>query len=271
MKYIQDEKSFAILIQDHNGEDIVLWKTDVINDTSFRMQDEPANWVILKSSEGYIPVLLGDDFFMFFKTVPDLSELEPEPIVFFSEKDKRMYFQDGKLKIETSLNETVKEAVVCRALDKGEIPEQNIISTIILNDKNSASAYEITQHFSDSNDCSHVTDYYNSDLEHTDTLFFHNKKGRIRFTPYNINKWNEYLYKDFLDLNISEKQYVRKTLDNLYVMQSYMSPNIKKAFLIIGVLGACFGIKACSQREKIAEQDKTPAIEYVFNNQHNHQ
>ncbi|MBR5130136.1 MAG: hypothetical protein IKV03_02805 [Alphaproteobacteria bacterium] len=258
MKYINQNDIFSIHTTNTNNQDITLWEIQ----TPLRIMHEKkgeASHVIIQTQEGYIPLILANDWFIIFAPTEQILKLHiTEPLVFFDEKQHIAFKKDDIFQIETNVKSLSKYMPEYSPL--AILTLENMTSTICLNDKYKAISYTKDLHMPDLANSSHVSEYYNTDLDTTDQIFHHKKLGRVRIQCFNVNKWNEYRYIEYLDKDISQIQY-EKPLPRLI----YETPRWAKGVGIVLLTGlAALTINKCQNNEQT--KPKTPQAVQIISN-----
>ena len=262
MKYINQNDTFSIHTTDDNNQDITLWEIQ----TPLRIIQEEekkgeASHIIIQTQEGYIPLILSNDWFIICAPAEQILKLHTtEPLVFFDEKQHTVFKKDGILQIETNVKSLSKYMPEYSPL--AILTLENMSSTICLNDKYKAMSYTKDIHMPDHANSSHVSEYYNTDLDTTDQIFHHKKSGRVRIQCFNINKWDEYRYIEYLDKDITQIQYQKSLARFLY--ETSICAKGLGIILITGL--TALTINKCQNNEQ--KKPETPRTVQIISNSH---
>ena len=257
MKYTNQNNTFSIHTTDTNNQEITLWE---IKSPLRIMQEQKGavSHVFVHTLEGYIPLILANDWFIICSPLPLahflfninksteqlLKSHIKEPIIFFDKKQHTTFKKDGVLQIETNVKNLSK--YMFEHIPLAILTLDNMTSTICLDNKHKAISYTKDTHMPDHASSSHVSEYYNTNLDTTDQIFHHKKTGRVRIQRFNINKWNECSLIEYLDKDITLIQY-QKSLARLI----YETPRWAKGIGIVLVTGlAALSINKCQNNEQ---------------------
>ena len=264
MKYTNQNDTFSIHTTDANNQDITLFEIQ----TPLRiMQEEKkgeASHVIIQTQEGYIPLILSNDWFIICAPVEQILKLHAkDPIIFFDEKQHTAFKKNGVLQFETNVKSLSKYMPEYAPL--AILTLENMTSTICLDNKYKAISYTKDTHMPDQANSSHVSEYYNTDLDITDQIFHHKKSGRVRIQCFNIDKWNEHRYIEYLDKDITHIQY-QKSLARLI----YETPRWAKGLGIVLLTGlAALTINKCQNNEQ-KKPESPQAVQIISNASQSH-
>ncbi len=256
MKYLYKDNKFSIQTT-QNGKDITLWEIQTDTPVPLDLDNkEEIPLTIFSSPNGYVPMILANDWFIICNPTEQIFQLNMDPIIFFDEKQHVFFKQNDILQIETKIKSLSKYISAHPPL--AVLTLNDCTSTIRLNDEQKAISYKKDMYMPASANSSHVSEYYNIELDTTDQIFHHKTNGRTRVMHLNIGKWNEHMHIDYLDKNLTHCQY-QKPLAKLL----YHTPTWAKGTLITVLAGLMATTISKCQNSKTEPQNTPQAVKVV--------